>query len=182
MGWCCTGRLVGRSKGQLMDICRYLLGYFVLHGYAAITICKAISHGRPCSNRKLVRRRDRGIYECQNTQAMARRCNAAEISDWTWIGQTGIVERHRSCNRAITQQEQSVSKIMWLSGMTWPLALMASGEALHMVYLIYFKTANCLVTYRWHLLYILAKTSTSTCYHWVVQTVVICRVGLADMS
>jgi hypothetical protein len=165
-----------------MDICRYLLGYFVLHGYAAITICKAISHGRPCSNRKLVRRRDRGIYECQNTQAMARRCNAAEISDWTWIGQTGIVERHRSCNRAITQQEQSVSKIMWLSGMTWPLALMASGEALHMVYLIYFKTANCLVTYRWHLLYILAKTSTSTCYHWVVQTVVICRVGLADMS
>lgn len=182
MGWCCTGRLVGRSKGQLIDICRYLLGYFVLHGYAAITICKAISHGRPCSNRKLVRRRDRGIYECQNTQAMARRCNAAEISDWTWIGQTGIVERHRSCNRAITQQEQSVSKIMWLSGMTWPLALMASGEALHMVYLIYFKTANCLVTYRWHLLYILAKTSTSTCYHWVVQTVVICRVGLADMS
>lgn len=137
MGWCCTGRLVGRFKGQIMDICRYLLGYFVLHGYAAITICKAISHGRPCSNRKLVRRRDRGIYECQNTQAMARRCNAAEISDWTWIGQTGIVERHRSCNRAITQQEQSVSKIMWLSGMTWPLALMASGEALHMVYLIY---------------------------------------------
>lgn len=182
MGWCCTGRLVGRFKGQIMDICRYLLGYFVLHGYAAITICKAISHGRPCSNRKLVRRRDRGIYECQNTQAMARRCNAAEISDWTWIGQTGIVERHHSCNRAITQQEQSVSKIMWLSGMTWPLALMASGEALHMVYLIYFKTANCLVTYRWHLLYILAKTSTSTCYHWVVQTVVICRVGLADMS